>query len=310
MRARGVIIHRYNFSKIRITVVKVSIITNPNSGRGQGPARAVAITDALLRRGHDVEVHAGKSREDAQNWAQAKAADSERLVVVGGDGSMSAILPFLPDNCPPIMLAPLGTGNVLAKELEIPQDPNQLAILLDTGRIQNIDIAKVGERRSFMVWGFGFDGELTRRLEEQRQGAIRITDYLPLVIKTLMAGTTPAQRVIADGKDLGEFAYGIITNIRSYGNPILKLGPTSYDDGKWELYLLRNMDVQSIATAAGNALIGRLHQSNCIVHASASHVEVHGEQRAPYQVDGDYAGSTPVNFQVDGFQIPLVVPNA
>jgi len=288
--------------------VDISIITNPNSGRGQGPARAAALTTSLLRRGHRVEVHAGKSREDAAAWASTHSAHAERLVVVGGDGSMSAILPGLGEDSPPLMLAPLGTGNVLANELGMPCSPNELASLLENGRVQKFDIAEVGNRRSFMVWGFGFDGEITRRLEEKRSGAIRKSDYLPLVISTLAAGKTPLQNVTADGEDLGEFAYGIITNIRSYGTPALRLGPTAYDDGKWELYLLRKMNVQSIASAAGNALIGRLRKSGSIHHTSASVVKVEGADPAPFQVDGDYAGTTPVNFTLGGLQISLVTP--
>ena len=286
----------------------VEIINNPHSGRGRGPARSAAIANELLRRGHEIRVHQGESREDAARWAGEAAGRADRMIVVGGDGSLSAVLSGLPDSAPPVALSPLGTGNILAQELELPDEPLQIVELVERGRVQRLDICHVNERPSVMVWGFGIDGELMRRAEERRNGTMKKTDYLPLLFSTLRDWEPTPQRVVADGEELGSFDFGFVANIRTYGLPAVRLGPCRYDDGRWEMYLFRKMDIPIGSQAALASLVGRVHRSKHVVFRHVRRVRVEGDEPAPVQVDGDYCGATPVEFTVTDLQLPLLVP--
>ena len=288
--------------------MEFDLLTNPRSGKGEGPARAAAIAAELLRRGHGVQLHAGQSAEDAALWAAAAAERSQRLLVVGGDGSLSAALQGLPQGCPPVLLCPLGTGNAMSLELGLPSEPGQLADLAERGRTQKVDIGEANGRRCFMVMGFGMDGEIVRRIEERRSGTMRKTDYLPVILKTLQAWTPEPQRVWIDGEDLGEFDFGIVANVSTYGTWALQLGPCEYDDGLWEVYLVRRADLPGTSVAAGAALLGSLRHAPGVVHRRGREVIVQGTEASPFQVDGDFGGNTPVNFNLPGFQLPLLVP--
>lgn len=287
--------------------MRVAVITNPRSGRGQGPARGISIVRELLARGHQVEAHEGNSREDAEDWAKHAAKDADRLLVVGGDGSLSAVIAGLPEQHPPLMQAPLGTGNVLAKEFKVPQDPTALAEMAETGQVQALDLAHVNERLAFMVWGFGLDGEIIRRLEEKRSGTMHVMEYIPLLASALTGFSGPLQRVWADGEDLGEGVYGVVSGIQSYGTTALRLGTTLYDDGLWDLFLFRKLDAQTVANAAGHALLGSLQRSGVVEHRQVRSVKVEGPPIA-CQIDGDFGGTTPVDFHLSGRQLQLFIP--
>ncbi len=290
--------------------MQIEIITNPRSGRGQGPARAAAIAAELVRRGHQPRIHAGRSREDATAWAERASAGADRLVVVGGDGSFSAVIEGLPPEPPPVALCPFGTGNVLGTDLGLTGDPMQAVDLLERGRVQPLDLGDTGGRRCFMLCGFGFDGELMRRLEERRQGTMNKLEYVPLVLGTMRGWEPAPQRVVADGEDLGEFEFGFIANVRRYGTSLLRLGPGEYDDGLWELHLLRRASLFGGLRAAFAALTGGAHRSPLIDYRQVREVEIRGERPAPVQIDGDYHGSTPLEFCVSGVRVPLLVPPA
>jgi diacylglycerol kinase (ATP) len=290
--------------------MRIEIITNPRSGRGQGPARAAAIAAELVRRGHRPRIHAGRDRQDAVEWARRAARSAERLVVVGGDGSLSAVLEGLPDEPPPVALCPFGTGNVLGTDLGLTGDPLQTVELLERGRVQPLDLGRVGERRCFMVLGFGFDGEIMRRLEERRSGTMNKLEYVPLVLGTLRGWRPVPQQVVADGRELGEYEFGIIANVRRYGTSALRLGTGSYDDGVWEMFLLRRASLVGGLRAALGAFLHGAHRSRILEHHQVREVQVRGDRPTPVQVDGDHHGPTPLEFRVTGERLPLLVPEA
>ena len=93
----------------------IEIITNPNSGRGYGPEKAGSIGSFLARMGHKCRITLGRNREEAINWAKKVSRTADRLVVVGGDGSLSAVLDGLPEEPPPIALAPSSASPQIIK---------------------------------------------------------------------------------------------------------------------------------------------------------------------------------------------------
>jgi diacylglycerol kinase (ATP) len=196
----------------------------------------------------------------------------------------------------------------MALEMGIPSEPRKLATLAEKGEIQNLDIAEANGRRCFMVLGFGMDGEIVRRMEEQRSGTMKKLDYFPAVLNTLRNWRPEPQRVTIDNEDLGEFDFGIIANVSTYGTWALQLGPCEYDDGHWEVYLIRKADLPGTSVAAGAALLGSLRHAPGVVHRRAREVTIQGAQGSPFQIDGDFGGNSPVNFKLQGFQLPLLVP--
>jgi YegS/Rv2252/BmrU family lipid kinase len=115
----------------------VLVITNAAAG---GSARVEAALD-VLREAGDVEVVATESPEDCAA-AVARLGD-RRVVVCGGDGSVHTIVRALHradalDR--PVGLVPLGTGNDLARALELPLDPADAARVVLTGKPRRLDL--------------------------------------------------------------------------------------------------------------------------------------------------------------------------
>ena len=296
----------------------IEIIVNPNSGRGGGPSKAGQIGAELARMGHRCRITLGRNREDATAWANTSSAKADRLVVVGGDGSLSAVIDGLPAKCPPLALAPFGTSNLLANELRIPKRPEGIAALACSSRILQLDTSRVHfqsptsestlNSRSFLAWGFGLDGELMRRMQKKRQGPIHKADYLPLVGRLLQEWQATPQRVIADGKDLGEFEFGIISGMRTYAMKGLRLGKAAYSDGLWELYLFPRFNLSSGSMYVAASAIGKLADAPGVVHCKAKSVRVEGAAPTPIQIDGDYVGNTPVDFSLNEPPLPILLP--
>lgn len=290
--------------------MRVAILANPYSGRGNGPAKAAAIATLLRRRGHEADIRVGSRREDALLWAGEASLWAERLLVLGGDGSLSAVADGLPESCPPLCLSPMGTSDLMARELRLPRRIEAVVDVLERGRLQRVDTGQVNGRRACLLCGFGLDGELMRMMEERRQGPIRKLEYFPLLWAMMRDWQPKPQAVRADGEDLGAFDFGFVSCGRTYASWAIKLGPSRYDDGWWELYAFRRLQVPNGTVFAAAALMGQLHRTPGVTWRRVQRLEVHGGEPTPVQIDGDYVGTTPINFAVSGFRLPLLVPTA
>jgi len=303
--------------------MQIEILVNPKSGRGRGPRRAGLIAAELAARGLASQISVGICLADTQRWAEEKAKTADRLVVLGGDGTLNAVLQTLPSAPPPIVFIPLGTENVLARELKLPRTIHKMVDLIEEGEILQLDtgvlqvkgvaVRESEKQRTFMGWGFGLDGELMRLMDAHRSGGtIKMSEYIPLFLQLLRDWRPSPQRVWVDGIDMGVFEYGVIYGIRNYGGQALRLGPATYDDGLWEVYLFPKINIATGSALALAAATRQLTKAPGIVIRTAKMVRVEqldGQKSSPVQVDGEYVGTTPVEFALDGKCLPLLVPD-
>lgn len=305
--------------------MRVELLANPWSGKGTGPDRAERIATELRRQGCQCNIFVGRSREQTVEWGAETARKGERMVVIGGDGTLNAVCEGLfpvgqsshTPTPPPLAMAAMGTANLLASEFKLPRAESLLAQMVMENHAQMLDVGELmlaGEEQQeigmqcALVWDFGLGGALMKKMSEVRTGPIRKSQYFRLLHQVLRDWQPNPQRVIANGKDLGEFEYGIVTGIRTYAHPIFRFPVCAYDDNLWELYLFRKMRKWLVPQLALAAATGRLDRIQGAVNIRARTVEVSGETPSPVQVDGDFAGFTPVRFCLPGHQLPVLYP--
>jgi diacylglycerol kinase family enzyme len=294
--------------------MNIEIIANPNSGSGRGTERAQRIAELCSTRGHNVGVHFSRSRQDVCDWGERVAQIADRLVVVGGDGTINAALNGMSSPPPPIAISPLGTANVLAHVLKISKRPEDTVTLIERGVSQLIDVPLVSfqqhenpaTQRSFLCIGFGLDGEIMRIMDEHRSGPIHMAEYLKPLGLALKNWRPHLQTVVADGEVIGDFAYGVISGVNIYGSPLLRLGNCDLDDQRWELFLFKDINLLSGGLFALAAASGQLRKHPHVTHLSAEHVQINGAEPAPLQIDGDFVGYSAVELKFDNLQVPIL----
>lgn len=167
----------------------IAVLVNPFAGRGRGRKAAEAAVSHLRSRGVEVRVYAGDSAIDTARLADAALAEHPRtIVVVGGDGTLSGVLDAVCAASAPVVLVAAGTGNDLARALELPRDDAAAAAELAlTGSPRPIDVGEVrtptGTRRFLTIAALGFDAKVSDRTNRLRwpHGALRY--YLALLIE-------------------------------------------------------------------------------------------------------------------------------
>lgn len=159
-----------------------------------------AIADIFRAAGHDVETCVCGRRDLAGVLsALAQRTDVDAVVCGGGDGTaLTAILAGLGRDRP-LGILPLGTLNLLARDLGLPLDPLDAAVALARGHAGTIDLAEVNGL-PFAIWAsLGMHPWIVRRRDKlQREGrrkwpafamaALRAFRRYPLVRVTLSVG--------------------------------------------------------------------------------------------------------------------------
>ena len=142
-----------------------------------------AVADGLERRGLPAALHLSTARGDAVARAQSLPSDVDLVVAVGGDGTLREILEGLPHPDLPVGLVPVGTGNVMSKELGLPHQVEPALDVLLAGKVAPLAVRRVNGRLCCFVTGVGLDAMTVREVERRRGGPITRWSYVAALLR-------------------------------------------------------------------------------------------------------------------------------
>jgi diacylglycerol kinase (ATP) len=143
----------------------IALLTNPTAGKGKGARAAAGALPRLRAAGFTVADLVGRDADEARVLAEAAVADgAEALVVCGGDGLVHLGAQVVAGTDTPLGIIPAGTGNDVARYLDLPRtDPAAAADVVIGSRRRRIDLARSGDRYFVTVLAAGFDANVNER---------------------------------------------------------------------------------------------------------------------------------------------------
>lgn len=285
----------------------VLLIANPIAGRGRGERMARALDQHLRAAQCEVDLRLTRARGDAELWTREAGRSARFIVSVGGDGTLREVFAGLDDASTPVVTAPLGTANVLSIDLGLPREPAAIAAMALRGRTQVLDVARVNGVLSFLVTGVGLDAAIVHEVERSRRGPITKFAYVAAAVRALRSYRAPQLEVELDGVRVeGPVSLLLASNVIHYGGSFRLSPARQLDDGAFEIYLFRDARPFALGLLAARAFLASLPGGSCELRR-ARRVRVRCDTPAPYHVDGDRGGHTPLELEVCG-QRRLIVP--
>jgi diacylglycerol kinase (ATP) len=284
------------------------VIVNPIAGRGAGKRHLGDIERGLRRRGLSTQVAVTSQRGDARQAAADLAGDHDLVVVIGGDGTLNEVINGLEAD-PPVALYPLGTGNVLAKELRLPRKIARFCEMVERGRDRALDLSVAEGRRFISMAGAGFDAEVTATLAAARRGAIRMGRYVGPILRCLADYRFPRIAVSLDGGEPVEArGFVLVSNVRAYGGPFVIAADAVCDDGLLDVCVLRRGTRRHYVRAMVGFLLRCQRTLSGARYFRGRSIRLTSEERVRYQVDGDAAGFLPATFELLERKLRFIVP--
>lgn len=296
------------------------LVVNARARSGAGELERAR--EALARRG--VALAAAHRVEDPALLRRTLRAELARgavkVVVGGGDGTLSAAAGLLAGTPATLAVLPLGTANDFARSLGIPTDLARAAAVAAGGRVRSVDLGRAGRRAFLNAASVGISSALTRRLHAGLKRRVGKLAYP--VAGAAAAGEPPFRaRIEWDGEVVELRALQIVVgNGRYHGGGRLVAPGARIDDRALDLYVVtapskrgagaggRLRELAALARYALRLAQGRHVEDPRVLHAQASRISLRTEPRLELDVDGELDGRTPVEFRVEPGALRVLAP--
>lgn len=286
------------------------VIYNPAAGRRRA-SRLWRVLDVLGESGVRVQVMETRHAGHATALAREAARVPGRLVVAaGGDGTIAEVAQGLTGGAARMGVIPLGTANVLARELSLPFAPRAVAQALAFGRTRphwpGLAVGEGGERLFVQMLGVGLDAQVVHRISRPLKRAIGRGAYVLQTLRELCRYDYAPIKVRIDGAET-EAASVIVSKGRLYGGPYLLAPDAMPGEPGFTVALFRHGGAWPALLCGAALPLSLLPRVPGLSLIRAARVEFLGSASLPAQADGDAAGGTPISIRDAAGPIDIVV---
>jgi diacylglycerol kinase (ATP) len=278
---------------------------------------------AILGTGNIARSVANFQRHARVEWTSL-VEQADVAVLFGGDGTVHRHLAMLVELEIPLLIVPCGSGNDFARALNLHRMRDAVRAwdkFRETGgNLRTVDLGTMqlsgnapdsGQTKYFSaIAGIGIDSEITRRANAlprwlRSRGGYALSAprefvrFAPFAMQFALNGT-PAR--------FQPSLLAAVANAPSYGGG-MKIAPRArLDDGKLDVCIVRAMDRFKLFCLFPTVYFGRHLDFREVEYAQAPTVKIETERPLDVYADGEYAGQTPVEFQVAPGALKVIVP--
>ena len=227
----------------------------------------------------------------------AAIAGADLVLVCGGDGTVREVCAELAGTGIPIGIIPAGTGNLLARNLDIPLYLRAAIDVALSGQDRAIDLVEVSgdamDDTHFMVMaGMGLDAAMMEGVNEQFKQKVGWFAYVVSGVRALMSPVVRMELSIDGGEYTPHRARTVVVGNVGYlqaGMPLLP--DAAIDDGLLDVVLLHPKRFLSWVPLAFRVLAKRPRTDETITRMRGRTISVRAAGDTPRQLDGDPLGA-------------------
>jgi diacylglycerol kinase (ATP) len=286
---------------------KILFIVNPISGVGRQKVIEKLIEKRLDKTVYDFELAYTKASKHAiELAADAASRKLDVVVAVGGDGSVNEVGQSLVGTDTAMAILPAGSGNGLARHLNIPLKLEKAMEVINRGRTICMDTVKINQERYLGMAGVGFDAHIG--WEFARFGKRGFKSYINVFLREYPRYKPKEYRLWLDGKELKRKALLVsFANGSQYGNNAVIAPLADLSDGKIEVCILRDFRLWNVPILVWRLFSKRMHRSRFLETIKAKEVLVHQESGTAH-IDGEpVLLGKEIKLKVDPLSLKVIV---
>lgn len=263
---------------------RIRLIINPISGTvgKDGIGRYV---ESVF--GHSVEVCQTSGPGDATRLgAEAAGMGYDAVLVAGGDGTVNETAAGLCGTNVPLGIIPCGSGNGLARHLNIPVDIASSVEIARMGNIIDCDAGEVNGRPFFCTFGVGFDAAVSEKFAHQpRRGRL---SYVLSVFSEYIKYNPQSYTILANGQELTRKAFLVaVCNASQYGNNAYIAPYASMTDGLLDVTIVHAGSPLTTALVGADLLTGLINRNMLIHTFRTKSLSIIREEAGAAHIDGE-----------------------
>ncbi len=288
--------------------MNATLIINPIAGHKA--SKSICEIENLLRERVHLTTFVTSKRGDAFSYSK-ELSGADIILVASGDGTINEVINGIlsserPDqNRIPLALIPLGTANVLARELGIPGKIDKAVNIALSGNPRKISVGKINGRYFTLMAGMGFDGDTVLGVKGGLKKILGKAAYIISGIKTLIKFNLPLIKIkTPQGKLEGYTA--IISNVRCYGGYYYVTPEASITEPVLDICIFQGKTRKEFLQFVIGIVRGKHLKLPCVSYGKYSEFEMESDDIVHVQIDGDYFGALPVKIEIVRDAVSLI----
>lgn len=284
-------------------------IVNPRSGVERQKEIQSAIDECLDQSIYTYEIqHTQFAKHGTKLAREAAGRNVFAVVAVGGDGSVNDVVAGLIGTNTALAVIPKGSGNGMARTVEIPLKVREAMQVINKGKISEIDIAFANDRPFISNAGVGFDALIANKFAKSERRGLSV--YSWLVTKHLWLYNEWDWRITIDGEQIKERAFMVnVANCTQFGYNFKIAPDADWTDGLFDVIIIRKFPKMLGSSLVLRALNGTITKSPYVKHYKAKEVTVTHPDLRLMQTDGDaHLCPNRINFTIQQRAQKIIVP--
>jgi YegS/Rv2252/BmrU family lipid kinase len=298
-----------------LTVSKSSlfIILNPVAGSCKVELVKQILKYQCEMLGRNYAVYETTGTEHLPTIVEQALVEGYKIVVAaGGDGTASAIASQLVQREIPLGIIPVGTANLLARELNIPLELEAACqLVVQGGAIRKLDAMRMGNQILISHISMGAYSFIAERTSITAKRYFRQLAYIWNGLAELIGTRTWRFNLIVDGrKQKVKAAFIMIANVGAMGAYSLRWGvDVKPDDGEVDICIVRAQTLGHYISFMWHILRQRHKQFHHVSYMRArEYIKVSTKKNVPVRGDGEIIGRSRAEIQIIPSAIQVIVP--
>jgi len=271
--------------------VRILFIVNPIAGTDKAKSLIPLINYKMNEAGLDYKIiTTSKPKEAIQITRNGIKDGYDFLAAVGGDGTINEVaMGIMLEGHGILGIIPGGTGNDLARSLNIPIDPEAAIDLLIKGKERSIDIGTTKQKLFLNVGSVGFDSEIVKNTEAIKKYVKSKFAYTIGLLKTLLTYKFKKIKIELDNIVLEKSILLVAVGNGNYYGGGMKICPMAIiDDGYFHVCVINKINKLKLFSLFPLVFNGR-HQTKekYVEFYKSKHVKISFDEKMYLNLDGE-----------------------
>ena len=266
---------------------KLLAVINPISGTANKQYIPETITEVMDELKWDVMIRFTQRPGHATDLAkQAIKQGYYGVLAIGGDGTINEVAAALRDSDTALGIIPNGSGNGLARHLNIPIDVKRALEEINNDRIEQFDYCMANQHPFFCTCGVGFDAHVSAKFaESKKRGPM---SYLKNTLVEYLRYRSEEYSIETADQVLTERAFVIACgNASQYGNNAFITPNASMQDGLIDVTLIQPFTPLDTAVLGILLFTKHIDQDTNIQSFRTPSLTIHRPKAGVMHIDGE-----------------------
>jgi diacylglycerol kinase (ATP) len=268
---------------------KIRVIINPIAGTRSKQQIPALVQNALQNPAWQVEICYTEARGHATVLAaEAAALQYDAAIAVGGDGTVNEVAKGLVGTATALGIIPMGSGNGLARHLQIPMNTGEAIAHIRQSKISVIDSCTLNEQPFFCTAGLGFDAHIADLFAQQKTRGL--STYVKTTFKAFFDYKPQDYTLFIDGAETPILRNALLVtcaNAAQFGNNAYIAPKANIADGLIEICILKPFPLSKAGEIALRLFNKTLDKCDYMEFISCKKVRIERANTGAVHLDGE-----------------------